>query len=53
MTHAPNGLDLLAAAAVIVTVAVTCWHVRWAAWDRRRREDRLIHRNILKLGGRT
>lgn len=53
--NAPNGLDLLAAVAVIVTVAVVCWHVRWAAWDRQRRQARLRHRNVsrnlARIGG--
>lgn len=48
-----DGLDLLAAVAVIVTVAVALWHVRWAAWDRRRRSDRIVHRNMRRMGGHS
>lgn len=51
MTHAPDGLDVLAAAVVIIAVAVACWHARWARWDRERRSKRRCHVNLQRMIG--
>ena len=47
-----NGLGLLAVIALIVAIYLVAHYVEWRHTDRRRREDRLIHLNLLKHTGR-
>jgi sensor domain CHASE-containing protein len=46
-----NGIDVIVAVLVMGLVFAAWTWLDWAAYDRRRRQQRLAHRNILKQTG--
>lgn len=46
-----NGLHLLGAIIVILAIYTFAHWLEWRAYDRERRSDRLVHRNMERIGG--
>jgi sensor domain CHASE-containing protein len=46
-----NGIDVLVAVAVLALVFCAWTWVEWLAYDRQRRQQRVVHRNLLKQSG--
>jgi len=47
-----NGLDLLLVIIALAAVGVIWTYSDWRNFDRHRRTDRLVHRNLRRMAGR-
>lgn len=48
-----NGIHLLAVIGLVVVVYLAAHWIEWRRADRARRSERLVHRNLMRQGGRS
>lgn len=48
-----TGVHLLAVIVAVVAIYLALHYVEWRRADRTRRSDRLVHRNLTRMGGQS